>query len=189
MRHGTSMKVRVQDLPSRQEIDLAADFVRLAIDGLPVRAALERPADDPQAGAVRAEIELSVEHDNVFARGTVRGWMEVACSRCVEATRIVLDEAIVASFLPRAGMPTESEDEVAEATEDDVDLYPYDDEEVDLEPMLREQLVLAIPYAPLCKPDCKGLCVVCGVDMNRESCGCDRHIVDPRLAALRDLKV
>lgn len=183
------MKVRVQDLPTHQEIDLGAEFVRAAIDGLPIRAALERPADDPQAGAVQAEIDLTAESENVFARGTVRGWMEVACSRCVEATRIALDEHVHASFLPRAGIPVEDDDAEVEATEDDLDVYPYDDEEVDLEPLLREQLVLAIPYAPLCTPDCKGLCTVCGIDLNRETCTCDRHIVDPRLAALKDLKV
>jgi uncharacterized protein len=189
MRLGTTMKVLLQDLPARQEIDLGAEFVRAAIDGLPIRAALERPDDDPEAGSVRAEIDLTSDDDNVFARGSVRGWMEVACSRCVEPTRLPLDEHIYASFLPRAGLPTEDPDDEREVTEDDVDVYPYDDEEVDLEPLLREQLVLAIPYAPLCKPDCKGLCSVCGIDLNREACTCDRHIVDPRLAALKDLKV
>jgi uncharacterized protein len=192
MRLGTTMKVLIQDLPARQEIDLGAEFVRAAIDGLPIRAALERPEDDPEAGVARAEIDLSIDNDidnAVFARGTVRGWMNVACSRCVEPARVSLEEQIFASFLPRAGIPAADPDDELEATEDDVDVYPYDDEQVDLEPLLREQLVLAIPYAPLCKPDCKGLCSVCGVDMNRETCTCDRHIADPRLAALKDLKV
>lgn len=181
------MKVRIADLPSRQSIELDAAFVRAAIDALPMRSALERPDDDPDAGRASAEIELSVESDNVFARGTLAGWIEVACGRCVCAARITFDDQLAVSFLPRARVP-EDDDEV-ELTEDDLDVYPYDEDEVDLEPLLREHVILAIPYAPLCKPDCKGLCTVCGEDLNQTECACDRHVADPRLAALKDIKL
>jgi uncharacterized protein len=73
-------------------------------------------------------------------------------------------------------------------TEDDLDVYPYDEDQVDLEPLLREQVILAVPFAPLCREDCKGLCSQCGSDLNEGACDCP-PLIDPRLAALKDLKV
>ena len=56
------------------------------------------------------------------------------------------------------------------------------------EPLLREQFVLAVPYAPLCSETCKGLCPQCGIDLNSHTCACQKPI-DPRLAALKGLKL
>jgi uncharacterized protein len=189
MRQGSEMKVRLKDLPSRQTIALGPEFVRAALDGLPMRQALERPADDPDAGRADADIELYIEGTNVFARGSVGGWFEVACGRCVGPARIEFGDKVAVSYLPREQVPEDSDDGEVELTEDDLDLYPYDDQTIDLEPLLREQIILAVPYAPLCKGDCKGLCPVCGADLNTTSCACDRDVVDPRLAALKDIKL
>ena len=64
----------------------------------------------------------------------------------------------------------------------------FSGERIDLEPLFREQFVLAIPYAPLCSETCKGLCPQCGIDRNTDSCACEPPI-DPRLAALKGLKI
>jgi uncharacterized protein len=100
------------------------------------------------------------------------------------------------TFLPRHELPDEDaepagkepDEEGAEVSEDDLDVFPFDGEQVDLEPLLREQFVLAIPFAPLCAEDCKGLCPQCGIDRNTSSCTCEPPI-DPRLAALKGLKI
>jgi uncharacterized protein len=188
------MKVRLHELPVRRTIDLPSEFVRAAVSGLPIRAALERPEDDAQAGEAHADLELTAEGASVFARGSIEGWVEVACSRCIGPVRVPIRERVHVTFLPRNQVPhdfdLEDDDEFEiEPTEDDLDLYPYDAEEVDLEPLLREQVILAIPFAPLCRDDCKGLCVKCGTDLNQQSCGCERNVVDPRLGPLKDLKV
>jgi uncharacterized protein len=70
----------------------------------------------------------------------------------------------------------------------DLDLFGYDGENLDLEPLFREQFVLAIPYAPLCRENCAGLCPQCGVDRNSVKCDCEEPI-DPRLSALKSLKL
>jgi uncharacterized protein len=186
MSQAVEMKVRLQDLPVSPHIELPVAFVRDAISGLALRAALERPDDDPDAGQATADLELSGEADAVFATGKVKGWLEVACSRCVTTVRIELDEDVVVTYLPKERVPPDDDVEV-EITEDDIDLFPYDGEEVDLEPLLRERLVLAIPYAPLCRTDCKGLCVQCGSDLNQTTCECQDQDHDPRLAPLREL--
>lgn len=59
---------------------------------------------------------------------------------------------------------------------------------LDLEPMVREVLLLDAPLVPLCRPDCSGLCPVCGADLNSETCSCASEVVDPRWAALDELK-
>jgi DUF177 domain-containing protein len=58
---------------------------------------------------------------------------------------------------------------------------------IDLGPVLREYAVLEIPISPLCKPDCKGLCPICGNNLNECTCNHADDSVDPRLAALRSL--
>ena len=60
----------------------------------------------------------------------------------------------------------------------------YRDEVLDLDDLVREEVLLAMPYKPLCKSDCRGLCPHCGVDLNTETCQCAPP-PDPRLAALR----
>lgn len=183
------MKVRLRDLPTTKQVTLANEFVRESIAGLPLRAALERPDDDPDAGAAEAELELVAERNHVFARGSLRGWMEVACSRCVGPVRIPVDETLQVTFMRTEDAPDLDQDTEVEVNEDDLDVYTYEDDVIDLEPLLREQLILALPYAPLCKEDCKGLCSRCGADLNETTCSCDRDTTDPRLAPLKNIKL
>jgi uncharacterized protein len=53
---------------------------------------------------------------------------------------------------------------------------------------MREQFYLALPMKPLCSEGCKGLCAMCGTNLNKGSCDCKREWEDPRLAALKELK-
>lgn len=187
------MKVPLRELPTHRDVVLGPEFVGRVVAGLPLRAALE-PGEDAVAGEATAKLDLYLEGDNVFVRGPLRGWIEVACSRCVGAIKIPVHEDLTVSYLPRAQVPEEDDEELeievaATAAEDDVDVYPYDGDEIDLEQLLREQLLMSIPYAPLCDEDCPGLCAVCGADLNAGECGCDRRVVDPRLASLKDFKV
>lgn len=186
----------LRELPQHREFSLSSAFVAQAIAGMPMREALEPPADDPDAGFVDVRVHLYPDDDgNVFLRGRMSGWLKVACSRCIGPVRVPVEEELAVTFVPRerlpqaddTGAPAE-EDEGVELTEDDLDLYGYDGETVDLEPLLREQLVLSVPFAPLCRESCKGLCPQCGADLNQETCAC-QPIVDPRLAALRDIKL
>jgi uncharacterized protein len=130
----------------------------------------------------------------VFAAGRLRGELTVACSRCINPVKLVIDDPLRVTFMPHHEMPEDDEDagedddEGEEVAEDDLDVFAFDGERVDVEPLLREQFVLAIPFAPLCAETCKGLCPQCGVDRNTTSCTCQPP-TDPRLAALRGLKI
>lgn len=58
---------------------------------------------------------------------------------------------------------------------------------IDLSPVLREYALLEIPISPLCRPDCKGLCPICGNNLNESTCNHEEESGDPRLASLRSL--
>jgi uncharacterized protein len=58
---------------------------------------------------------------------------------------------------------------------------------IDLAPLLRELAILDVPIQPLCRPDCQGLCMSCGANLNEGDCGCEDDDIDPRFAALREL--
>ena len=59
--------------------------------------------------------------------------------------------------------------------------------QINLEPLIREYMVLDIPISPLCKPDCKGLCSTCGNNLNETSCDHNNEVIDPRFDALKSL--
>lgn len=58
---------------------------------------------------------------------------------------------------------------------------------LDLTPLIRDEMYLAIPISPICKPDCKGLCPVCGENQNETTCHHEEEAIDPRLTGLKEL--
>ena len=63
-----------------------------------------------------------------------------------------------------------------------------DGEMMDIAELVRDTLLAAQPLSNICKPDCKGLCPVCGADLNLEKCSCEAMVPDPRLAVLQQLR-
>jgi uncharacterized protein len=185
--------VLVRDLPCHRAFDVSAAQVSEWLAGMPMRDALGAPERDLDAGSGHAELDLYADGTHAFAAGTFEAHLVVACSRCVGPVRIELHDKLHVTFMPPGEMPQEDADadgegEGAEVREEDVDTFPFDGERIDVEPVLREQFVLAVPFAPLCQDDCKGLCPQCGIDRNTGTCSCEAP-VDPRLAALKDLKL
>jgi uncharacterized protein len=190
-----TFKVAVRDLPAHRKVEVGSDYVASVLKGMPMRDAL---GGDVDAGRGVLEIDVYSEGDNVHASGTMRGEVVVACSRCVGAARIPIDETVNVTWMLHAPeddegdvtteTTTPADDEGVELGHEDLDVFPYDGEHVDLEPLIREQLVLAVPYAPLCREDCKGLCPQCGTDRNVAKCACEKPL-DPRFAALKGLKL
>lgn len=69
----------------------------------------------------------------------------------------------------------------------DSDLVLPEDAHINLAPLIREYMLLEVPISPLCKPDCKGLCPVCGENLNETVCNHEDEAIDPRLAILKTL--
>ena len=74
-----------------------------------------------------------------------------------------------------------------EVADDDLGVSFYKDETLDLGEVMREQFYLALPMKPLCQPDCQGLCPVCGINRNRETCTCQAEWIGSALDALKRL--
>ena len=71
----------------------------------------------------------------------------------------------------------------------DTDEEVFDGKTIDLDPIVREQVLLALPMGVVCREDCQGLCAQCGQNLNEKKCGCEQRVIDPRLAALKDIKL
>ncbi|MFN8062798.1 MAG: DUF177 domain-containing protein [Vicinamibacterales bacterium] len=130
------------------------------------------------------EVRLRVQEQGVHyaVTGHVTAPLELACGRCLEPFPWTVDADVDLLYVPEAE-GQEGSDRELEA--DDFTVATYRDRAIDLGELLHEQFLLAMPMKPLCKADCQGLCPVCGKNRNRESCACQPHWDDPRLAALR----
>jgi len=117
--------------------------------------------------------------------GTVKTALELPCSRCVEPFTWPVDAEFDLRYQPHALNTGDGEREIEE---DDLSTAFYDNDEIDLGQLMREQFYLSLPMKPLCRDDCNGLCAICGTNLNRGTCDCKREWEDPRLAALRELR-
>lgn len=139
---------------------------------------------------VTAEVFLLPQEDGCLIRGTIRGVVAMPCNRCMEETLVVLNQSFD-EFEEYPGLgETEPEEEDSAGLLDECVVSmeggaPF----LDLAALLWEEFSLALPVKPLCRPDCRGLCPECGKNLNEGACGCSRDSGDPRLAALRQLKV
>ena len=129
-------------------------------------------------------MDIFKDKDQFRLAGRVETTLELPCSRCLEPFRLPVDAALDLRYLPVSERSSDDEQEVAE---EDVDISFYQDDQIDLTGLLREQFYLALPMKPLCRDDCRGLCPQCGVNRNTESCDCGSGWEDPRLAPLKGL--
>jgi uncharacterized protein len=144
---------------------------------------------DREAFQVVAPVALSFDilkdKEQFHLTGTVRTTLELPCSRCLEPFRSPVDASFDLRYQPHA-LNTGSDER--EIEEDDLSTAFYENDEIDLGQLMREQFYLSVPMKPLCQDDCRGLCPVCGTNLNRGTCECKRDWVDPRLAVLKNLK-
>ncbi len=113
------------------------------------------------------------------ARLTYR--QQLCCTRCLTTVELPVDERLELMVLVGAAQPLLGEHELTAA---ELTTLYLDDDLLDTTPILLEQLQLNVPMKPLCREECAGLCPACGVDRNRERCGCAPTAVDPRWSAL-----
>ncbi len=137
----------------------------------------------------------------IFLEGKTTLPLKVACKRCLAEVELKLPISfrlfLVSTVAPRQTDLKEkrssgSRDEEGLAASFDIDSADeeaFDGKQIDLSSIIREQILLSLPMDWLCKEECKGLCAICGKDLNVDECGCERRASDPRWAALKDMKV
>ena len=121
---------------------------------------------------VEVEVGLEAIGEGVVADGQISAPWRAECRRCLKEV---------------TGQVSVQFRELFERVPKEGETYPLDHEAVDLDPLIREALLLALPLAPLCEAGCRGICPTCGADLNEGPCGCPPAGRDPRWAALDDL--
>jgi uncharacterized protein len=130
--------------------------------------------DDRVAGGIAIEVDATSTVDGVIVHGTVSTPWRGQCRRCLTDVQGTCVSAI---------------DELFQQHPHHQDALEITGDQIDLAPVVREYVLLDLPDAPLCEPDCAGICPNCGIDRNVASCECDTALVDPRWSALEALRL
>jgi uncharacterized protein len=130
-----------------------------------------------QVEPLKVKGEASLIVNEIDVKGQLGTVMEMACARCLEPTRHMVDVKFDLSYRP---LGTIARAEEFQVPVDEVDIGFYHGAGLQLEDVVKEQVLLALPMKIICKADCRGLCVHCGKNLNRESCDCHEQPVDPR---------
>lgn len=143
--------------------------------------------DEEYKVAAPVHLEMDVHKDGEAYRvtGRVATRLQLECGRCLEPFEIVVHNPFELRYVPHVELATEGEER--EVAEDDLTTAFYKEDSIDLGELMHEQFVLALPMKPLHDAACKGLCVHCGANLNKETCDCAPAWTDPRLAVLKGL--
>ncbi|MCK9376181.1 MAG: DUF177 domain-containing protein [Syntrophobacterales bacterium] len=135
---------------------------------------------------ITGRVNLSKHGQDILVRGQLTGHLELACSRCLESFEAPADAEFDLLLAPRS---TAAGGEDEELSQEDLDLDYYSGEIIDVESLIKEQIILMIPLKPLCQDDCRGLCPRCGANLNQETCQCRNDNVNSPFAHLAKLKM
>lgn len=128
-------------------------------------------AQVPETDPIEGDLLLESLVEGILVSGTLSGTMSLRCARCLKDVRRPFSVQLHEMFVPQP--------------DDDVDDYPLDaDGLIDPEQMVRDAVGVELPFSPLCRPDCQGLCPVCGGDRNLGECPGEHPSSDPRWAEL-----
>jgi uncharacterized protein len=136
----------------------------------------------------------------VLLEGSLDVAATIPCKRCVTDVPLTIPVRFTLNLVPESLVRRE-EEEAQEAVRggegesegsfdlQDTDEEVFDGKTIDLDPIVREQVLLALPMSVVCREDCQGLCAQCGQNLNEKKCGCEQRVIDPRLAVLKDIKL
>jgi uncharacterized protein len=163
-------------------------------EGLSVRGALDastfkRPEDSDISFVSPVDYELKIARagDSIWMRGPVRGRLSLTCARCLEHFTLSVASRLDIELLPRNKAPRGSE---VELKTEEMDIYYFEGDEIDIDPYIFEEIMLNIPVKALCAESCKGICPSCGKNLNIEDCRCERTgptiLTEKLIAFLKD---
>lgn len=167
-----SLKLRWRDL-------------RESTNGVHIQESVELPTlvKENRQLITMTPLQVDLHGEETAGIGMVQGNLQTQatyrCSRCLCDFSEELHVPFAEQFVQV------EEDELSDAEASMVeDRTPVVGDVIDLTPYVEQEMALALPYSPLCKQDCAGLCPECGVNRNEETCSCNTERIDPRLADL-----
>ena len=145
------------------------------------------PIDERVSLAGPAEVKGTVRRSGhaVAVDGRIKTRVKLECDRCLKPVERPVSADFSLEYITGADYESSS---VAVLSEEEMSVSVFDGESIDVDEIVKEQILLAVPARTLCREDCKGICPECGIDLNTGQCNCAAEDVDPRWAALKSFK-
>jgi len=163
------LKRTSEDFSQRLDLEESPEGLNLEAEG----ATFEKP--------VKVELLVSKSQDQLICRGKAITSVKLECSRCLieyeQSLSSDLDFVIDLSGSLEKTNPEEEDYFVAD----------HSSNFFEIDALVREAIILSLPLKPLCSDACKGLCPICGIDLNRSQCDCVKESTDPRWDGLKGL--
>jgi uncharacterized protein len=137
-------------------------------------------------GPIKIVLKLSRVGKVILMRSRIEADGQWICARCLTPFPKKLTSEFAISLKPRPDSPFPEE---VELSREDLGTEFYDGEEVDVTPLIQDQILLTLPPKAICKEECRGLCPQCGQDLNQRDCRCTEENIDPRLEPLRTFRI
>ncbi|MDY0189658.1 MAG: DUF177 domain-containing protein [Desulfuromonas sp.] len=176
-----------------QVSDLKKNGLQLRIEksaaSFPVLAQLQQSGECVFLTPVVVDLDADVVGGMVELHGTISVSVELPCSRCLAPCRREISAEFQQTYVEQLPEVTDDDGQELELTAEDMGLELIVEDQIDLVEEIQQQVVLLLPEQPLCTEECKGLCAVCGVDLNKSTCNCSGKVTNLNFAALKDFKV
>ena len=138
-------------------------------------------AEFRQVGPLDVEAVAELVGSEIRIRGSLRTRLEAACDRCLERVEIPVSRDFDLQYRP---MQSIARDEEVAIASDELDVGFFSGDGVELADVVTEQVILSVPMKVVCRPECRGLCPVCGANRNRGACQCPPARPDSPFASL-----
>jgi len=176
------VKVRIADIKDAGT-DLAAQE---EIAAYPDLVALQGAGEADFLAPLSITLHVAREFDHIRVKGSVQTEIRLHCSRCLVDFRRSVNSGFTIFYSPAGDLP---QDEEVELAEEDLVSVSYVGDEIDFSHEIAEQVIMEIPYKPLCQAECQGLCGTCGADLNVNPCNCPPAGAGFAFSALKNINV
>lgn len=166
----SDMKIEIHHIPSQ---GTRLDF-RKPAESFPVLKRLDEEGECRFITPIAIELKVTPERDLIRVDGFVAATVQLSCSRCLNEFDRDLRRRFTLRFskeIPEDVHRRDTGGDV-ELTAEQIGLIFFESDTIEFTDTVQEQIVLSIPFKPLCSKECKGLCPQCGADLNRGACGC-----------------
>jgi uncharacterized protein len=145
----------------------------ISVKGVLDGSRLKRPEDTDVSFLSPIEYDLTVSKSgvNLWVQGPIQARLALSCARCLEEFAFSVRTEMEIELLPRESAPSAPE---LELKTEEMNAYYYEGEAIDLDPFVFEEVMLNMPIKALCSEACKGICPICGKNLNLEECRCEK---------------
>ena len=181
------MKIQIHHIPS--------SGLKLTFEEAPERfASVKALMDSGECGftaPVRIALEVTPMPDMIRVKGGINAAAGLTCVRCLKTYDHRLESSFTLDYTKVIIEDLHRDDDIesVELTAQQIGMMHYQGDEIDFTDAIQEQIVLTVPYRPLCSDACKGLCARCGSDLNVDTCRCSDQAAEGPFDVLKQLKL